>query len=606
MKLKSFQVKNYKSIQDTGEVKLDTGRVAIFAGQNESGKSAVLEALDAFEQASFHDDSIPFDSDDSIQEVSCTYQIEDSDSDFWESFENSLAENMVITHEAKGDVLDIKKLSSTIKEFTLSRSVDRSEKPKAKVSLSIHDNLLQIINASVLEKAVETEVKKEDGTTEKKTEKQKIIDLSAKNTEVADVFWSNTPRIVLFNDFCDLLPDKFSIADLKADKKDAKGYKAVKNFEKLAGVNFQNLYQMDDLKRDAVVEQHNEAISVDFTKAWKQQIHADNKVKIAYSYVTRDTEENSYVNFYIETKDKQKIRPRMRSKGLIWFLSFWMEIQASGNDNNLIILADEPGLYLHIRAQEDILGVFEDLSGQNHQVLYSTHSPNLITTEHLERISLVINDQKKGTIIEGVTTSKIDSKNKQDALQPVANAIGFSVNDFALPNSKNVLLEGVSDYFYYLGMRKLLGRKDEYSLVPGIGVRKQSTLISFCVGYGIDWVAVFDDDATRGKDSQKTYADIKRDLFGEDEKLAESKMHITQGISSVENMFTVNDMKLVDDKLGNKADAASAIGEKRKVVFAKTFFEQVENGTITKSKLDKTTVANFEKVFEWIEQNLKL
>lgn len=604
MKLKSFQIKNYKSIQDTGEVKLDTGRIAIFAGQNESGKSAMLEALDAFEQGSFHEDSIPFDSNESDQEVSCTYQIEDFDGDFWEEFEKHLAEKMSITHEVKGDVFDIKKLSESIKEFTLIRSVNRTEKPK--VSLSISDKLLQIISASVLEKAVETEVKKEDGTTEKKTEKQKLVDLSVKNTEVANALWSNTPRIVLFNDFCDLLPDKFSIADLKADKKNTKGYKAVKNFEKLAGVNFQNLYQMDDLKRDADVEKHNEAISVDFTKAWKQQIHADNKVKIAYSYVTRDTEENSYINFYIETKDKQKIRPRMRSKGLIWFLSFWMEIQASGNDNNLIILADEPGLYLHIRAQEDILGVFEDLAGQNHQVLYSTHSPNLITTEHLERISLVINDQKKGTIIEGVTTSKIDSKNKQDALQPVANAIGFSVNDFALPNSKNVLLEGVSDYFYYLGMRKLLGRKDGYSLVPGIGVRKQSTLISFCVGYGIDWVAVFDDDATLGKDSQKTYADIKRDLFGEDEKLAESKMHITQGIASVENMFAVDNMKLVDDKLANKADAASAIGEKRKVVFAKTFFEKVEGGAITKAKLNKTTVTNFEKVFEWIEQNLNL
>src|SRR3989344_3074391 len=53
MKLKSFKIKNYKSIQDTGEVKLDTGRIAIFAGQNESGKSAMLEALNAFEQASF-------------------------------------------------------------------------------------------------------------------------------------------------------------------------------------------------------------------------------------------------------------------------------------------------------------------------------------------------------------------------------------------------------------------------------------------------------------------------------------------------------------------------------------------------------------------------
>ena len=110
MKLKSFQVKNYKSIQDTGEVKLNTGRIAIFAGQNESGKSATLEALNAFEQASFHEDSIPFNSSKSNQEVSCTYQIGDSDTDFWEEFENHIAEEMSITHETKGDILDTKKL----------------------------------------------------------------------------------------------------------------------------------------------------------------------------------------------------------------------------------------------------------------------------------------------------------------------------------------------------------------------------------------------------------------------------------------------------------------------------------------------------------------
>ena len=83
----------------------------------------------------------------------------------------------------------------------------------------------------------------------------------------------------------------------------------------------------------------------------------------------------------------------MRSKGLIWFLSFWMELEAGREDGGLIILADEPGLYLHIKAQADILEVFEKLSTEGgHQILYSTHSPNLIKTERLERINLVINE----------------------------------------------------------------------------------------------------------------------------------------------------------------------------------------------------------------------
>src|ERR1700682_3038337 len=44
MKLKSFQIKNYKVIDDTGSVKLDPKLTAL-VGKNESGKTAIMKAL---------------------------------------------------------------------------------------------------------------------------------------------------------------------------------------------------------------------------------------------------------------------------------------------------------------------------------------------------------------------------------------------------------------------------------------------------------------------------------------------------------------------------------------------------------------------------------
>ena len=122
----------------------------------------------------------------------------------------------------------------------------------------------------------------------------------------------------------------------------------------------------------------------------------------------------------------------------------------------------------------------------------------------------------------------------------------------------------------------------------------------------IDWVEVLDDDSTRGLDSQKTFEDIKGNLFNGNDVVAETKMHRTKGISSVENMFTVDDMKLVDDKIVVRADATKSVGDKRKVVFAKTFYEKAEAGQITKKKLNPASITNFNKVFDWIETNLKL
>ena len=49
MRLKSFRIKNFKSITDTGECHLSAeDNLLVLAGQNEAGKSAVVEALNFF------------------------------------------------------------------------------------------------------------------------------------------------------------------------------------------------------------------------------------------------------------------------------------------------------------------------------------------------------------------------------------------------------------------------------------------------------------------------------------------------------------------------------------------------------------------------------
>src|SRR5436853_259942 len=49
MKLKKFRVYNYKSIQDSGWCYLSGDNITILAGQNESGKTSILEALRDFD-----------------------------------------------------------------------------------------------------------------------------------------------------------------------------------------------------------------------------------------------------------------------------------------------------------------------------------------------------------------------------------------------------------------------------------------------------------------------------------------------------------------------------------------------------------------------------
>ena len=595
MRLHSFRIQNYKSIIDTGEIVLsEHDNITTLAGQNESGKSSALEALEAFEEGEFDEDAKPFSPETPMTpSISCTYTVEESDNML--SHLTDTLRDVYGIENAKDPILK-EKMIRIIKKFTLTRSLSE----EGNQTLKVDNETFNTLNASIIE--VDTD-KQENGEVTQATA-EKIIDINTEDgmEKVAEIFRESTPNILLFNDFCDLLPNRISLSNLKNEEEDVEGYSAVKNIEKLLDIDFVSMYDRNDLERGSLQDKHNKKISVDFQKSWGQRIYNQNKVEIKYDFQQMSSDKESYINFYTETKDRQRLTPKQRSKGLIWFLSFWLELRAqNAEEQDLIILVDEPGLYLHIKAQEDTMKLFEQIAEEGHQIIYTTHSPHLIDTDKLYRTNLVINDKRKGTLLEPVTISKIDTQNKKDALQPIANAIGFSVSGFGLSHKNAVILEGVSDFYYYSGMRHLLKRKSDYAFLPGIGVRSQKTLISLCIGYGIDWVCISDDDSTRGKDSQKAFDYIKGNMFDGNEPAVRNKIHITDKIPGVENMFKVGDMKLVD-KTFTGTNGKVVIGSGRKVMFSKLFNEKAMSGKIKKANISKTAKDNFNKVFDWIEE----
>jgi len=258
-------------------------------------------------------------------------------------------------------------------------------------------------------------------------------------------------------------------------------------------------------------------------------------------------------------------------------------------------------LYLHIKAQKDILRVFNSLVKKGHQIIYSTHSSSLIDANSLYNIGLVLNIEKDGTIVEGLTTSKINTEYKQDALQPIAEAMGLEpLGDFSVLSRKNVLLEGLSDFWYFQAMTKIFDKKIDYKFVPGIGIKGNHIyhLISFCIGYGLEWLLVMDN----GTNPRNTRNDLREKVFNNDEAATNQKIKLID-FDEVENMFSVKDLNLVDERIkaDDKRKPVSIIGKGRKIIFAKNFFQKVDLKVITKDKLDKKTVRNFKKIFEWID-----
>src|SRR5664279_5625658 len=73
MKLITFRIKNFRSIVDSGYCSLAHDNITALIGQNESGKTSVLEALKSFSDGSVISDILR--SDLSLPVISCKFSL---------------------------------------------------------------------------------------------------------------------------------------------------------------------------------------------------------------------------------------------------------------------------------------------------------------------------------------------------------------------------------------------------------------------------------------------------------------------------------------------------------------------------------------------------
>ncbi len=81
MRLSAFQIKNFRSIQDTGQCEISGEDVAVLVGQNEAGKTSILEGLMAYENLTTHENDIR--SDGTLPSICCEYDLSENEVRDW-------------------------------------------------------------------------------------------------------------------------------------------------------------------------------------------------------------------------------------------------------------------------------------------------------------------------------------------------------------------------------------------------------------------------------------------------------------------------------------------------------------------------------------------
>ena len=137
-------------------------------------------------------------------------------------------------------------------------------------------------------------------------------------------------------------------------------------------------------------------------------------------------------------------------------------VESEQHHQNAILLLDEPGVTLHPLAQKDLFQFFENLA-QNNQILYTTHSPFMVDSNHLKRVRSIYIDADGKTVASPDlrAAERLRGKNQPQSIYPAHAALGLSVSDTLLVNCNPVLVEGESDHVYLSALKNLLISKCE-------------------------------------------------------------------------------------------------------------------------------------------------
>ncbi len=195
-----------------------------------------------------------------------------------------------------------------------------------------------------------------------------------------------------------------------------------------------------------------------------------------------------------------KVELEDRSKGFQWFFSFYLVflVESEEGHKDAVLLLDEPGLNLHPTAQQELITFFENLSEKN-QLLYTTHSPFLIDGEHIHRVRPVTEDDS------GHSRISIDSWPKdRETIFPLQAAAGYAMVRGLFRHKKNILVEGMSEYYYLHALAHQCHRTNRLSLpddvyiTPCGGTKLVGHIASLFLGQEVCPLVLLDgDDAGR-------------------------------------------------------------------------------------------------------------
>jgi len=627
MLLKKVAIHKYKSFltEQSYEVESTITRIV---GKNESGKTALLEAL---AKSNYFEDNAEFKFDKDLDYprseltkvrnenpavLTCEYELSD---DIIKSVEDDFAEGIVA-----GKTFSVTSYYNN-KKTTTGVDIDFEVfKEWLIAAFDIGDQCKELIHAATSYSELESIVSENNtlpGMKEIKGELDKIKrDSDSCENPLEGYIYKKyvspaIPKLWYFSDYFSL-PCRINLNEFSSGRPTgsltSEEFKIANALFELSGLQLSDIQSESNFEAfKAQLEATSNSITDEMFEYWSTNQNLEIRFEIEHA-----PNGVRYLNIRIyNSKHRVTLPLKNRSKGFLWFFSFlvWFSKIQGDKNSKYILLLDEPGLSLHASAQNDLLRFIDEKLAPDYQVIYTTHSPFMIDSLKLNEVRTVYDTQnpKVGSVVSDAVEEK-DS----DTLFPLQAALGYTIAQNLYVSPNNLLVEGISDLVYLNHFSAILkeagkeGLKEDVTIVPVGGADKIATFISLMRGNELSTVCLLDTFT-----DQSAQARLKRMVEQKiiaDKKILFYHTVINQTFADIEDLFSKEEyLALYNGAFGTTVqmsdlDADKPIMAQLKRINGKAFnhyspanYMAKNIGTLTFST---ETIDRFEKLFKLVNE----
>ena len=450
MILKSFQVRKYKNVRCSGEVTLDDDATCL-VGKNESGKSALLQALYRLNPVpTGHPDTfvalrdyprrhyaqergrVP-----AIRPITATFELGDED--------------LRTVEEVHGrGVLDSRLVTvSRTYENELVVEFDRAEGGYAETEGEGDEDEFGRAAWQEIEgaDALLAELPSAGGRTDLRPHPPPSLDGRTSRTGIRQTIEGLLPSFLLFDEYS-VMSGRVSIPRLQTGDGSAltPSERTTLALVQLADMDLTDFTRDGYEARKASLEAAANQLTEEVFTYWSQ----NRSLSVEFDVDFDRTPEGDGPFFELRIRNHRHgitLNFSERSHGFTWFFSFLATLSELRDSKRMILLLDEPGLGLHASAQGDLLRFIDERLTRRHQVVYSTHSPFMVASGGLERVRTV--EDRDG---EGTRVSREFLDHSSDTRIPLQAAFGHELIRVLPTGPGTLLVRGPSDHVYLTAM----------------------------------------------------------------------------------------------------------------------------------------------------------